>query len=111
MGMDRKCNVDDRDRDVAERVRRSGGNIQPEEVAVLRTAWPHIVKEVGKLEDRMGVSIPLPRSVEDLILAIVEKKDMQLESVLKNVDLSVIPLTDDLRKILQGFQDKSKNDA
>ena len=97
-------NVDDRDKDIAEKMKKMGSAIRPDQVAKLRSIWPDIVKEVGKLEDRTGAHIQFPRSVEDLILVLADKKTAQYESILKNVDLSVIPLTDDLRKILQDFR-------
>ena len=103
METNKKYEADERDRDVAERVKNMGSNIRPEEVAMLRAVWPNIVKEVGKLEERTGANISLPRSAEDLILGLADKKSARCESVLKNVNLSVIPLTDDLRKILQDL--------
>ena len=104
MATEANYNVDDRDRDIAEKVTKMGSTIRPDQVARLRSVWPDIVKEVGKLEDRTGAHIPFPRSAEDLILVLADKKTAQDESILKNVDLSVIPLTDDLRKILQDLR-------
>ena len=98
--------VDDRDRDMADKVKMMGHSMRPEDVAELRAVWPDIVKEMGKLEDRTGVSLPTPRSIEDVILAVSDKKCEPYYHIIKNVDLNVIPLTDELREILTDLMAK-----
>ena len=103
-----KYEVDDRDRDLAAKVNHMGHTMQPEQVAKLRAVWPDIVKEIGKLEDRLNTKIAVPRSVEDVILAVADKKNAKHWPLLKNIDFSVIPLTDDLRQIFKDLgMDKS----
>ena len=81
----------------------SGHNLRPEDVAKLRATWPNIVKEVGKLEDRLDKKIPIPKSIEDVILAVTDKKNAEIMAPLKNINLSAIPLTDDFRQILKDL--------
>ena len=96
--------VDERDIDIAKKVKAMGKTIQPEDVAKFRAVWPTILKEIGKLEDRTGASVHVPRSAEDLLLAMAGVQDEKQEQVLKNVNLSVIPLTDELRRILNDLR-------